>query len=163
MKISATYKGLIAGLTMIAVSLILFYGLHLPLKGNSSYAVMGIFELGVLWPLISLKINSPEGKSFKDYFSEGFKSFIVMTLLIVLYTVVIYKLNPQILETILKENAVAAAGVGNRTPAEIEENTRKLKDIFMPMTMATTTVLYLLMGSVISLIGSFVLSQPNKS
>ncbi|MCP9750361.1 DUF4199 domain-containing protein [Ferruginibacter sp. HRS2-29] len=162
MKITSTYKGLIIAVLMIALSLIFFYVMHYPVNGRNHLVVMGVFVVGLLWSLISFKLSSGEDKQIKEYFSEGFKTFIVATLFIVVYTVVFNKMNPQILEKRLKENAELAAKQGNYTPLDIENNNKQIRDNFTPMTIAITTISYLILGSLVSLIGGVALSQTNK-
>lgn len=145
---------------MVLVSVFMFYGLKLPLKGPTQLVIIGIFIAGILWSLISLRQTSGE-LTFKNYFSEGFKTFIVMTLVIVIYTAVFYKLNPEILEAAIKETEALIAKQGDKTPAEIAANSEKLRSIFMPMTISITTVTYLAFGAVTSLIGGLFL-RPVK-
>ena len=164
MKLTATYKGLITGAVMIVVSLFMFYGLQLPPNGPNQMAVIAIFIIGVLWSLMSLHKNSTN-LTFKNYFSEGFKTFIVMTLLMVLYTAIFYKLNPGILEAVIKENEALVAKQGDKTPAEIAANSEKLRSIFMPMTISLTTVTYLAFGAISTVVAGLFLkaSQRHKS
>jgi hypothetical protein len=162
MKITATYKGLITGVVMIVLSLIFFYGLHYPVNGFNHFIVTGVYVVGLLWSLIAFKLSTDENRAVKEYFSEGFKTFIVAILLIVIYTVVFNKLNPQLLEMRLKENAELAAKQGSYTPMDIENNSKQIRDNFTTMTIAITTVSHLILGALVSLIGGVALSQKNK-
>ncbi|RZM00091.1 MAG: DUF4199 domain-containing protein, partial [Pedobacter sp.] len=141
MKLTATYKGLITGVLMLLLSVTMFYGLKLAPNGPNQMAVIAVFILGVLWSVFSLR-KAAVDLSFKNYFSEGFKTFIVATLIMVLYTALFYKLNPEILEAVIRENEGMIAKQGDKTPAEIAANSEKLRSIFMPMTISLTTVTY---------------------
>jgi hypothetical protein len=162
-SIHSTYKGLISGLFLIALSVVLFYGFHLSEKGNSQYMILFLFGLSICWPLLALKKNTQADHTFNNYFSEGFKSFIVVTLLMVIYTFFFYHYNPQILEKVILENNQLILEQGNRTAAEIEENSKKLRSIFMPMMLSFTTIKFLALGAVVSAAGAFVLTKelPN--
>ena len=160
-KLSATYKGLITGGILVLISIFMFYGLKLAPNGPTQMVIIGIFIAGVLWSLISLRQTSDE-LTFKNYFSEGFKTFIVMTLIIVIYTAVFYKLNPAILEAVIKENEALVAKQGDKTPAEIAANSDKLRSIFMPMTISLTTVTYLAFGAITSVIGGLFLKSAGS-
>lgn len=162
MKITATYKGVITSVIMIILSVLLFYAFHLPVNGYNQLSVLAVFVIGLLWSQVSLKLSSAATPRFRDLFSEGFKTFIVVALLMVIYAFIFYKLNPQILEGVIKENAALAVKEANHTPAEIADNSNKLRGIFMPMTISISTIKYLLLGALISVIGGVVLSQPNK-
>ncbi len=158
-NLSATYKGLVIGILMLIIAVITFYILKLPVTGNNQFIPMIIFIAGICWSLLSLKMHTETVVSFKTYFSEGFKTFVVVALIMVTYTFVFYKLNPQILENALKENNVLALKQGNHTPAEIDANSDKLRSIFMPMMLTINTIKYLILGALVSLIGAGFLSQ----
>ena len=157
-KISATKKGIIISILIILVSVICFYLLHLPENGNSQYAVSVIFIAGLIWVNYSFKLKN-EQANFKAYFSEGFKAFIVVTLFMVVYTFIFYKLNPQILENGIIENNILIQKEGNRTAIEIQENANKMRSIFMPMMLSINTIKYLFLGSLISVVSAGFLSQ----
>ncbi|RYY50539.1 MAG: DUF4199 domain-containing protein [Chitinophagaceae bacterium] len=161
MKLTATYKGLITGIVMVLVSLLLFYGFKIKPGGPTQLVVIGIFIAGVLWSVFSVRKKDTD-LSFKNYFSEGFKTFVVMTLIIVLYTALFYKLNPELLEAVIKENEALVAKMGDKTPAEIAANSEKVRSIFMPMTISLTTVTYLLFGTVTSVVAGLFLKAYRK-
>ncbi|RYD81279.1 MAG: DUF4199 domain-containing protein [Sphingobacteriales bacterium] len=161
-KLSATYKGLIIAGLMIIVSATLFYGFKFPPNDSSQLVVMGLYIMGIFWSLISLKPTEEKALRFKDYFSQGFKTFIIVTLLMVIYTAVFYKLNPQILENVIAENEILVAKAGDKTPAEIKANSESLRSIFMPMTISLTTVIYLGLGALTSVVGGLILLNSQK-
>lgn len=160
MKIKATYKGLITGMLMVTVSLFFFYGMHLEANGPNQMWVIVLLIAGIVWSLLDFH-HSPNSYAakFKDYFSEGFRTFIIVTLLMVIYTGVFYKFNPSILEGVIAKNEAMILQAGDKTPAEISENSAKLRSIFMPMTISLTTVTYLLFGAITTLIGSLFLKN----
>ena len=158
-NLSATYKGVITGVLMIVLSLILFYIFKLPINGKSQYVILLVFIAGVLWSLISYKLIETSALRFKNYFSEGFKTFIVVALFMAVFTFIFYKLNTQIMENGIQENNLLLLKDGNKTPTEIKENADKLRDIFMPMMLAINTIKYLLLGSLVSVIAAAFLSQ----
>ena len=139
-------------------SVITFYFLHLPENGNSQYLTIGLYILGIFWILFSHKKNA-DRLEIKSFFSEGFKGFIVVTLLMVVYTFVFYKLNPQILEKGIAENNELIKLEGNKTLAEIRENENKLRSMFMPMMLMLNTIKYLILGALVSLVMGTFLSQ----
>jgi hypothetical protein len=146
---------------MVIAALLLFYGLKLPPQGYNQFVVLVIYVLGLLWSMISLKLNSPEAEGFKVYFTEGFKTFIVVTLVMVVYVFIFYKLNPQILNGVIEENNKLVVAGENHTPAEILENNRKIRDIFVPMTLAINTIKYLLIGAFVSVLGAVSLGRKS--
>ncbi len=162
-NISATYKGLITGLLMIAITLLFFYVLKKPFNGKEQYAIYIIYIAGIIWSLLEFKKKATETTKFKDYFSIGFKTFIVVTLLMVLFTYVFYTFNTQIRDAGIAENNKLLLVEGNHTPAEINNNAEQLKKIFMPMMMGINTFKYLIIGVLITVAGAGFLSSQNKA
>ena len=156
-KLSATYKGVITVLLMIALSVLFFYSLKLPVNGSNQFLILVVFVAGILWSMLSFKKNAPATVVFKDYFSEGFKTFIVITFFMAVFTFIFYKMNPQIMENGIRENNALVMKEGNHTEAEINENADKLRSIFMPMMITITTMKYLLLGSIVSLVAGKIL------
>jgi hypothetical protein len=162
-NIPAKYIGLITGGLMVLVSLVLFYGFKLPDTGTVKYACYAIYALGIVITLLNFKNNQAEEQAFKNYFSEGFKTFVVVVLIMALFTFVFYKMNPQIFENTLAEINKYNLQDKNKTPNEVIENSNKLRGIFMPMTVATNTIIYLIIGALITLIGAGFLSQKKMN
>lgn len=161
-NISAKYIGLITGIVMILASLVLFYGFHLPENGKNQYVIFALYAAGILFSLIKFKQNDVGDKTFKDYFSEGFKVFVVVTLLMAVFTFIFYKMNPQILENSLVEINKFNAKDTSKTPAEVTANAEKLRGIFIPMMIATTTIKNLFLGALITVIAAGFLSQKKS-
>lgn len=148
---------------MVAVFLLMFYSFHQPANGKVQYACFSIYTAAIIAALIRFKGISDPSKTFKDYFSEGFKAFVVMTLVMAVFTFIFYKINPQIIEHNLAEINKYNTQDSNKTPAEIADNSRQFRSSFVPMTVAMTTMLYLFLGALVSLIGAGLLSQKSNS
>lgn len=157
--INATKKGILIALAIIVVSLLLFYVFHLPENGKSQYVILVTFIIGMLWTMVDFHTKQKNNPRFKEYFSEGFKAFIVVTLLMVVYAFIFYKLNPQIMEKGIEENNILIAKQGSRTPAEIIENANKLRSIFIPMMLFITTMKFLILGTLITVVSAGFMSQ----
>ncbi len=157
--INATYKGVISSIVLILVSTVLFYGFHFPENGKSQYVVLILFIASVFWTLVSYKLSGYSNNSFKDYFAEAFKAFVVITLFMAVFSFVFYRMNPQILNDAIIENNNLILKEGNRTIAEIEENSNKLRSIFMPMMISITIIKFLFLGSLVSMVGAGFLIQ----
>ncbi len=160
----ATIKGLVTGILMIALSLLFFYGLKLAPNGKEQFAILSVYVIGIAWSLISYKQSSTDiPRTFKEYFSIGFKTFIVVTLLMVIYTIIFYKCNLQIREDGIAENNKLLMLEGNHTPAEIEKNADKLRSIFIPLMTGIATFKYLIIGALVTVIGAGFLSQKKNA
>lgn len=147
---------------MALVCLFLFYGMKLPHDDPSQLIVIVIYIIGIIWSLISVHRSSDE-LTFKNYFSEGFKTFIVMTLIIVLFKGFFFYFNPQIVEQFIAQNEAAVLKEGNHTLPEIKQNSEQLKNVFMPMTLSLTTVTYMVFGALTSVIGGLFLKSSRSA
>ncbi len=161
-NISAKYIGLLTAAAMVAASLTLFYVFHFPENGKNQYFIYGIYAIGILAGLFLFHQTNREDSSFKNYFSEGFKVFVVVTLIMAVFTFIFYKMNPQILENALVEINSYNAKDADKTPAEVTANAEKLRGIFIPMMIATTTVKNLVLGTLITIVAAGFLSQKKS-
>lgn len=162
-KINAAKKGLITAIIMIGLSLFSFYILHKPVQNQYQYLIFTTYTLGIIWSVFTFSRTVVAGTKFKEYFAEGFKTFIVVTLLMVIYTIVFYKLNPQLIENEIALNNQLAIKEGNHTPMEIEANAKQMRSIFITMTTAIVTIMYLFLGALISAVTTGVIMQMKKN
>jgi F0F1-type ATP synthase assembly protein I len=145
-NLNATRKGIIISALMIIASLTSFYIFHLPDNGNSQYLTLSVFIAGIIWTLYDFHKKNPD-TTFKKYFGEGFKAFIAIALLMVIFAFIFYKLNPQIMEQGIKENNELLRKQGNKTEAEIVSNANQLRSIYIPVMLSLTTIKYLFLGA----------------
>ncbi len=158
LQLTPAKKGIVTALTMMTSSICTFYLFHLPDNGNSQYLILSEFIGGMLWVLLSFGKENP-GSSFKAYFNTGFKAFVMITFLMVVYAYVFYKLNPQIMEEGIRMNDELIRKEGNKTAAEIAANDIQLRNIYMPMMLSLTTIKYLFLGALSTAITGGLLSQ----
>jgi multisubunit Na+/H+ antiporter MnhB subunit len=162
-NISAKYIGLITGGLMVFVSLIMFYQFHYPDTGMVKYVCLTVYAIGIFVSLFNFKNNNKEGKDLKDFFSEGFKTFVVVCLIMSIFTWLFYKNNPQIFEKAIEEINKINALDTDKTPAEVIENGNRIRNIKLPMTVALNTIMYMVLGALVSLLGAGILSQKKLS
>ncbi len=159
-NISPKYIGLIIGALMVIVSLLMFYQFEYPDTGVVKYVCYSIYTAGILFALFNFKLSTaPTIKDFKNYFSEGFKTFVVVSLIMAIFTWVFYKYNPQIFDTTINEINKINAQDPNKTPQEVIANGEKIRAVQIPMTVAINTIIYMVIGAVVSVIGAGFLSQ----
>ena len=144
---------------MIGLSLLFYYALKQPVESPYQYMVYGIYTIGILWTLVSYHKSSKEPFRFKDYFQEGFKTFAIITLFMVVYAFIFYSVNTGIRDAKFAENNQLLLKEGNHTVAEIEANTKQMKRIFIPMMLGITTFVYLFIGALVTAVGAGFLSQ----
>lgn len=158
-NISAKNIGLITAAVMVIISLVLFYQFNFSDSGTVKIICYSVFAVGIVATLLSFKFNSKAEKTFKEYFSEGFKMFVVVVLIMAVFTYVFYKLNPQIFEVALAEINTYNIKDTNKTALDVEENSKQLRRAFMPMTIATNVIIYLIIGSLVTVATAGFLSQ----
>jgi F0F1-type ATP synthase assembly protein I len=158
-NIAAREKGIITGVLMVAAVLICFYGIHANVNGYTQYLAYGIYMAGILWCLFDFKKTAPAAANFKDYFSAGFKTFIVVVLIMAIFTYIFYSNNLQLRDGPIAENNRLLLLEGNKTPAEIEANASQLRKIFLPMMTGIFTFKYLIIGALVTAVGAAFLGQ----
>lgn len=161
-QLNATKKGLVTGLLMMAASLLFYTVLNFPVNEKEQYVLYSIYIAGILWSLLSFRQLTGEQKKFKDYFSVGFRTFVMVTLVMVVFTFVFFKFNTSYRDIGIAKNSELLLKEGNHTPAEIESNADQLKKIFMPMMLGITTFKYLILGALVTAVASGFLSRKEQ-
>lgn len=161
-NLNATRIGLITGIVLIILSLFSYYILKLPVNEKEQYALYTIYTAGILTSLFLYKKSTAEDKSFKTFCSIGFKTFIVVAFLMVLYTFIFFKFNTAYRDAGIAQNNALLLKQGNHTAAEIENNANQLKQIFIPVMLGITTFKYLILGALITAIGAGFLSRKKQ-
>lgn len=158
--LSPTIKGLITAALMIIVSVLIYNGRG-SFENNLQYITYGLYVGGIAWTLVAYS-RKEVLKTFKTYFSEGFKCFIVITFLMVLFTVFFLQANPGLREEMAQNYRTELIKTGDKTPAEIESMVIQAKEYYVTMVASTTIFSYLLIGAIFTTILSIVLLQINK-
>lgn len=161
-NLSATYKGLVTGVLMIAISLGIYYT-RKNFDNALQYITYSVYIAGILWTLFAFKQSGNEQKTFKNYFSQGFRCFIVVTLLMVAFTWIFLKMNPGLIEQMAENNRTALINSKNYTPAEIDEYIATSKKYSVVMFTSIAIFKYLIIGALVTLIGAAFLSQKKAA
>ena len=172
-KINATIQGLITGTLMILISLLIFQ-VKQSFDNNLQYITYAVYIAGITWTLVYFHRFSSQEKKFKNYFSQGFKCFIVVTLLMVAFTWVFMYANPgledemaanyrkDLLANGKDQAAIDAKANGNYTPSEIDGNVAKAREYFVPMLISGVIFGYLMIGALVTAVTSFLLSNKKN-
>ncbi len=158
-NISARNIGLVTAAVMVIISLVMFYQFNFSDKGAVKIICYSIFTVGIVATLLNFKFSNNAEKTFKAYFSEGFKMFVVVVLVMAVFTYVFYKLNPQIFENTLAEINKYNVLDADKTALDVEENNRQLRKAFMPMQITTNVIMYLIIGALVTVCTGGFLSQ----
>lgn len=147
---------------MVAIGMILYFG-NFNAQSYLQYAGYLIYGLGIVWSISSFYKTKP-GSSFGALFNQGFKCFVVVTLIMALYTLLFYKLNTSLIEqkaALTKQELLKTEK--NRTPAEIDAMIESGKKNFPIMAASGAVFQYLFIGVVVSVVTAGSLSLRNKN
>ena len=161
--ITPAQKGLITGAGMVLASIFSLYLLKNPVESYFQFIVYSIFCLGLVWSLFDYSKSDSEKKSFKDYFSIGFKTFVVIALIMAVFTFAYFSGNPEFRDSKIAENSRLLIKQGDHLPNEIAANAVQLKKMFMPLMISAAVFRYLILGALITVIAAGFLSQKQKT
>ncbi len=148
-NLNATKKGLITGLVMIAISLGIFYSGQ-PFDSPLQYLIYVVYAGGIVWTIREFSKSEENPNKFGAFFLQAFKCFIVITLMMVVFTFVFNKLHPEFKEDMVKAYTDELVKKGNSTPAEITKNIESAKDYYLTMLISGAIFGYLIIGAVFS-------------
>lgn len=156
-------KGLLTGGLMIAASALSLFVLKNPVESNFQFIVYAFFCAGIVWSLFTYSKSVAEAKAFKDYFSVGFKTFVVITLLMAVFAYIYFSFNTGFRDEKIAENNRLLLLQGDHLPNEIEAQTAQLKKMYLPLMVSATVFRYLILGVLVTAITAAFLSQKNKA
>lgn len=153
MKLSLpTRIGIIAGLLMIIVSL-LIYRLKGGFDNALQYICYAIFAGSVIYSQHLYSASESAAHSLKNYFSEGFKTFIIIALLMVVFTRVFIEMTPGLTMQAAETIRLDLASGGNKTPAEINKEVELFRKNYANIMTSMVIFGYLAIGSLVALAG----------
>ena len=155
-------KGLYTGLLMIAASLFSLYVLKDPVESYFQYVLYCLFCFGIVWSVVSYYRYASGKKNFNGLFSIGFKTFIVVTLLMAVFTYIYFSFHTDFRDSKIAENSRLLTLQGNHLPKEIEANAAELKKMFLPMMLSAAIFRYLILGALITAIIAGFLGGKNN-
>jgi hypothetical protein len=157
-KLTPLIKGIITGVLMVISILIPFY-LNLTAESFLQYVVYVIYALGIAWTLISYSRSASFTGKFADLFGQGFRCFIVVTLIMVAFTAIFTMQHPEFAEEAAAYNKVYLVKEGNKTPSEIEKLVADAKKQYTTRLVSLTIFGYLITGTIITAAGSALLMR----
>ena len=159
-NLSATKKGLITGLLMVGISLLVYYA---KLQIDSPVQFIGyiVYAGGVVWTIVEYSRSGNHSNKFGEYFLQGFKCFVVITLVMVVFTFIFNKMHPEFKDEMVAAYKTEMISKGNTTPAEMESNITKAKDFYIVMQISSAIFGYLIIGAVVTTVVSLLVRKRN--
>jgi len=161
-RLHAALKGVITALLMIGIALAVYYSGQ-PASSPFQYLIYVIYALGITWTLLAYRRSSAFTGKFADLFSQGFRCFIVVTLMMVIFTFAFTKMHPEFAEeaaTMYKEQQLKEK---NRLPADIEADAAKYKKSYTTVIVYGAIIGYLIIGAGVTAAASGLLMRRNNS
>ena len=159
-NLNATRKGLITALLMTGLSFLLYYA-KLSFDSPFQYIIYIVYAAGIVWTLLDFSRSGEHSNKFGSFFLQGFKCFIVVTLVMVVFTFIFNKMHPEFKDGMVDAYRADMISKGNTTPAEMETNISKAKDYYLIMLISGAIFGYLLIGATVSAIVSLLVRKRN--
>lgn len=157
-KLRPTIKGLITAIAMIAV----FLGIYSSGKNADprlQYLVYILYALGIAWTVVAYRQSPAYTGKFGDNFSQGFKCFIVVTLVVVLFYAIFNYQHPEFRDeaaTAYKEQLVKQK---DKLPPDIESEVATFKKQYSLRLVSGAIFGYLIIGAGVTAVLSALLSR----
>ncbi|MBO9592879.1 MAG: DUF4199 domain-containing protein [Niabella sp.] len=160
MILNATRKGLITGILMVLLGLLLLWR-QVPTNSALQYLVFLIYGAGIVWAVYGQK-----GAAFGVLFNQGFRCFVVVALIMALYTFIYFQANGPMIDREIeatKQERLKTAKEYNRTPDEIEQEAKTTRKYYVPIMVSQTIFQYLLIGVIVTVTTAGTLSLSKKN
>lgn len=150
LNLTPAVKGLLTGTLMIGIALASFYG-GLPADSPLQYLIYLAYALGITWTIRSFRHTEKFTGAFWDNFNQGFRCFIVVTLMMVAFTALFSKMHPEFAEEtakMYKDQLIKEAK--SKTPVEIDAAVTSYKNGYTTMLVYSSIFGYLIIGAAVT-------------
>jgi energy-coupling factor transporter transmembrane protein EcfT len=156
LKLSPAVKGLITALLMIAVALIIDANRETA-NPRMQYLIFIVYGIGIVWTLLSFRSSAFFSGRFTEMFGQGFRCFIIVTLVMVIFTAVFIRMHPEFAEQEAAYQKEQLIKTNDKTPVEIEDLVAKVKKQYPIRYISASIFGYLIVGAAISAAASALL------
>lgn len=146
MKILPAIKGVITAVLMMGIVLITYYS-GMPANSPFQYLIYAFYALGIVWTIVAYRQSDLFTGKFGDTFGQGFRCFIVITLLMTTFTFGFSKIHPEFAEE--SGNAYREQMVKDKSklPEDIDKEVSKYKKNYTTMLVYGSIIGYLIIGA----------------
>jgi AAA+ ATPase superfamily predicted ATPase len=144
-NLSPLIKGLITGIAMLIATIVLAYT-NQSAEGGSAYIVYGLYAAGIVWTLRDYSRSANYKNTFGAIFGQGFRCFIIITLIMVIFSGVYSKMHPEMAEQSSQLYKQELEKKKNKTPAEIDTEVAGYREHFTTSFISTAIFGYLVIG-----------------
>lgn len=147
-------KGFIISLILIVYGLIIYFvdGMKHP---ELSYVQYAIFLAGIIWACVSYSSQMNANVTFGNLFAHGFKTTAVITVIILLYTILAFKvLFPEMIDKSIEMTRRKMETDGKVSDSQIEQTISMMREHYVLFAVVGVIVGFAIMGALSSLIGA---------
>jgi hypothetical protein len=150
-KLSPLIIGSITGILMVIIRLLVYYK---TIPEGLYYLTYIIFATGITWTLIRFSRSPSFTGAIADLFGQGFRCFIIATLIMVAFTAIFNILHPEFATEAAEYGRQELVKKGGKSPAEIDKLVDQLKKRYTTVEIYLTVFGYLITGAIITAAGS---------
>jgi hypothetical protein len=145
-------KGLITGFAMLCFTLILYYT---KASVNLQLIIYAIYAAGIAWTLVSISKTVAYTGKFSELFGQGFRCFIVVTLIMVVSSAIFVYTHPkEFVEPAAVEYREALVKEKKMFPAAINTEIARFKKQFLTRFVQSSVFGYLISGAIFTAAGA---------
>jgi hypothetical protein len=149
-------KGFVISLVLIIYGLIIYFVDQME-HPQLSYAQYAIFLVGIIWACTSYSKQLNANVTFGNLFAHGFKTTAVVTVIILVYTILAFKvLFPDMVDKSIEMTRQKMEADGKASDSQIEKTVSMMKDHFTLFAVVGVIIGFAIMGAISSLIGAAV-------
>lgn len=151
-------KGLITAIVMIALVMAIYYGGD-KVDPRLQYLIYAIYVGGVIWTLLAYRQSADFTGNFGGLFNQGFRCFLVVTLVIVAFTGIFSKMHPEFAEESSIEYKKQLIAEKQKTPTEIDAEVADYKKQYTLRLVSISIFGYLIIGAGVTAVTSALLTR----
>jgi predicted membrane protein len=157
-KFSPAIKGLITGALMITVILIIYYS-GKSVDTRLQYLVYIFYALGIVWAIFAYRQSSSFAGKFGEIFGQGFRCFIVVTLMMAVFYGIFNYQHPEFAEETAKLYKEQLQKDNSKLPTEIESEIATFKKQYTLKLVSGAIFGYLIIGAGVTAVVSALLTK----
>lgn len=146
MKITPVVKGLITSAAMITAFIVIF-NMGKDADPRLQYIVYLLYGLGIFWAIIDFRRDERFTGKFGDNFNQGFRCFIVVTLMMALFYGVFNYMHPEFAEESSQAYREQLISEKQKLPTEIDKEVATFKKQYTLKLVSGAIFGYLIIGA----------------
>ncbi|SFQ35463.1 DUF4199 domain-containing protein [Parafilimonas terrae] len=147
-------KGLIISLILIVYGLIIYFvdGMKHP---ELSYVQYALFLAGIIWACVTYSNQLNANVTFGNLFAHGFKTTAVITVIVLLYTILAFKvLFPEMIDKSIEMTRQKMEADGKASDSQIDQAISMMREHYVLFAVVGVIVGFAIIGAISSLIGA---------